>query len=38
MINYSKVSSESCESLECSAEKYNLFALFDSPSNVIFAD
>lgn len=32
MINYSKVSAESCESLECLAEAYNLFALFDTPS------
>lgn len=38
MINYSKVSAESCESLECLAEAYNLFALFDTPANVIFAD
>lgn len=38
MINYSKVSAESIECLECLAEAYNLFALFDTPANVIFAD
>ena len=38
MVNYSKVSAEGCEHLECLAEAYNLFALFDTPANVIFAD
>lgn len=38
MLNYSKVSAENCECLECLAEAYNLFALFDTPANVIFAD
>ena len=38
MVNYSKVSAEDCEHLECLAEAYNLFALFDTPANVIFAD
>ena len=38
MVNYSKVSAENCECLECLAEAYNLFALFDTPANVIFAD
>ena len=38
MVNYSKVKAENCECLECLAEAYNLFALFDTPANVIFAD
>lgn len=38
MVNYSKVSAEDCENLECLAEAYNLFALFDTPANVIFVD
>lgn len=38
MVNYSKVEAENCECLECLAEAYNLFALFDTPANVIFAD
>ena len=38
MVNYSKVSAEDCEPLECLAEAYNLFALFDTPANVIFVD
>ncbi len=38
MVNYSKVSAENYECLECLAEAYNLFALFDTPANVIFAD
>ena len=38
MVNYSKVSAEDCEHLECLAEAYNLFALFDTPANVIFVD
>lgn len=38
MVNYSKVSAEDCEYLECLAEAYNLFALFDTPANVIFVD
>lgn len=38
MTNYSKVESESYECLECLTEAYNLFALFDTPANVIFAD
>lgn len=38
MVNYSKVSAENCECLECLEEAYNLFALFDTPANVIFVD
>ena len=38
MINYSKVSAENCEYLECLEETYNLFALFDTPANIIFID
>ena len=38
MVNYSKVSAEDYENLECLAEAYNLFALFDTPANVIFVD
>lgn len=38
MVNYSKVSAEDCEYLECLAEAYNLFALFNTPANVIFVD
>lgn len=38
MDNYSKVKPESCENLECLAESYNLFALFDTPANIIFVD
>lgn len=38
MVNYSKVEAENCEHLECLADVYNLFALFDFPANVIFAD
>lgn len=38
MFNYSKVSAENCECLECLSEAYNLFALFDTPANVIFVD
>ena len=38
MTNYSKVEAESYECLECLAEAYNLFALFDTPANVIFID
>ena len=36
MVNYSKVEAENCEHLECLADAYNLFALFDFPANVIF--
>lgn len=35
---YSKVKSNKCESLECMAEVYNLFAVFNAPVNVIFVD
>lgn len=38
MVNYSKVEAENCEHLECLADVYNLFALFDFPANVIFVD
>ena len=38
MLNYSKVSAENYECLECLSEAYNLFALFDTPANVIFVD
>lgn len=38
MVNYSKVEAENCEHLECLADVYNLFALFDFPANVIFID
>lgn len=38
MVNYSKVEAENCEHLECLADAYNLFALFDFPANVIFID
>ena len=38
MANYSKVKAEKCNCLECLSEAYNLFALFDTPANVIFAD
>ena len=38
MFNYSKVSAENYECLECLSEAYNLFALFDTPANVIFVD
>lgn len=38
MNNYSKVKPENCSNLECLAESYNLFALFDTPANVIFGD
>lgn len=38
MVNYFKVEPESTESLECLADAYNLFALFDTPANVIFVD
>ena len=38
MVNYSKVKAENCEHLECLADVYNLFALFDFPANVIFVD
>lgn len=38
MFNYSKVEAENRENFECLAEAYNLFALFDTPANVIFAD
>ena len=38
MNNYSRVKPENCNNLECLAESYNLFALFDSPANVIFVD
>lgn len=38
MVYYSKVEAEECENLECLAEAYNLFALFDTPANVIFVD
>ena len=38
MNNYSKVKPENCSNLECLAESYNLFALFDTPANVIFVD
>lgn len=38
MFNYSKVEAENSENFECLAEVYNLFALFDTPANVIFAD
>ncbi len=38
MYDYSKVEAEKCENLECLADAYNLFALFDAPSNVLFVD
>ena len=38
MINYTKVEPENCENLECLADVYNLFALFDTPSNILFID
>lgn len=38
MEQYSKVEPISCEKLECLSEAYNLYALFDTPSNVIFID
>ena len=38
MVNYSKVVPEDCEIMECLSEAYNLFALFDTPANVIFVD
>ncbi len=38
MVNYSKVEAENCEHLECLADVYNLFALFDFPANVVFVD
>lgn len=38
MVNYSKVEAENCEHLECLADAYNLYALFDFPANVIFID
>lgn len=38
MNNYSQVKPENCEVLECLADVYNLFALFDTPANVIFVD
>ena len=38
MVNYSKVSAGDCENLGYLAEVYNLFALFDTPANVIFVD
>ena len=38
MNNYSKIEPENCENLECLEEAYNLFALFDTPANVIFID
>ena len=38
MYDYSKVEAENCENFECLADAYNLFALFDTPVNIIFAD
>lgn len=38
MEHYSKVSPISNEDFECLTEVYNLYALFDTPANVIFAD
>ena len=38
MYIYSKVEAENCENLECLEESYNLFALFDTPANIIFVD
>ena len=38
MKNYSKVEPENCETLECLADAYNLFALFDTPANILFID
>ena len=38
MVNYSKVEAENCKHLECLADVYNLFALFDFPANVVFVD
>ena len=38
MNNYSSVNPENCESLECLADAYNLFALFNTPANVVFVD
>lgn len=38
MDDYSKVEAENCEDLECLANSYNLFALFDTPANIIFID
>lgn len=35
---YSKVEADSCENMECLSEVYNLFAVFDTPANVIFVD
>ena len=36
MIDYSRVEPDSNEDLECLADAYNIFALFDTPVNVIF--
>ena len=38
MIDYSKVEPTDCENLECLTKVNNLFALFDTPANVIFID
>lgn len=38
MNNYSKVNPENCEYLECLTKAYNLFALFDTPANIVFVD
>lgn len=38
MFNYSRITADDCENFECLAEEYNLFALFDTPVNVIFVD
>ena len=38
MYEYSKVEADNCENLECLSEIYNLFAIFDTPANIIFAD
>lgn len=37
-MNYSEVKPNECECFECMAEVYNLFAVFNAPSNVIFVD
>ena len=37
-MNYSEVKPNECECFECMAEVYNLFVVFNAPSNVIFVD
>ena len=36
MDEYLSVAPETCTDLECLSEIYNLFALFDTPVNVLF--